>query len=138
MQKRDEQRHMLHCSINPPIRATLAFPFPVHRRICPVGLPTRRAVTLWTPADMAQNTQTPPETLEAATDKAALPNRRLTLIGTYEKAGGDTALIRMADGNFSMVATGDTIGAATITAIETGMVRLTLGAHSARLTLPEG
>lgn len=87
---------------------------------------------------MANNTETPPETLAAATDKAALPNRRLTLIGTYEKAGGDTALIRMPDGDFSMVATGDTIGAATVTAIETGMVRLTVGVHSSRLTLPEG
>ncbi len=85
---------------------------------------------------MANETETPAETLQAATVEKALPMHRMTLVGTFDKAEGPSALIRTPEGGMHMLSRGEKIGTATVTAIEMGSVRLSLGDHSAKLTLP--
>ncbi|MFK7939000.1 MAG: pilus assembly protein PilZ [Roseovarius sp.] len=84
---------------------------------------------------MANSTDTPPETLAAATQTNALPHRRLTLLGTFDKSDGPTALIRSPTGDIQMVRPGDAVGNATVTAIEMGVLHLTSGQHTTRLHL---
>lgn len=84
---------------------------------------------------MADNTETPAETLNAATEKNVLPTGKLSLIGTFEKPGGSVALIRTAKGKISKVTRGDRIGAATVMAIRTGVLYLARGQNSQTLSL---
>ena len=86
---------------------------------------------------MAQNTETPPETLRAATTEAALPLSSLALLGTYERSDGPAALIRTPNGNTRFVEPGDKIGASTVTAIEMGVLHLARGSDHRKLTLPD-
>lgn len=86
---------------------------------------------------MSTVTETPPQTLAAATQEDALPIHRMTLLGTFDKGSTLSALIRTPDGDIHMLHPGDTLGAATVTAIDMGVLRLSVGQHSARLTLPE-
>lgn len=86
---------------------------------------------------MAQNTDTPPETLEAATEENALPTHSLSLVGTFDKADGTTALIRMATGEIRMVGIGDKIGTSTVMGVEMGVLHLARGGDIRKLTMPE-
>lgn len=87
---------------------------------------------------LAETTDTPADTLVAATQEGALPLRGLTLIGTFNKPDGGTALIRTANGDIKKVETGDRVGSATVSAIDDGALFLVSGMHTRRLTLPEG
>lgn len=87
---------------------------------------------------MAETTDTPEDTLVAATQEAALPLRGLTLIGTFSKPDGSSALLRTANGSIRKVEPGDRVGSSTVTAIDDGELLLVSGLHSRRLTLPDG
>lgn len=86
---------------------------------------------------MSNETETPQETLAAATIEEVLPIHRMTLLGTFDKGDTLSALIRTPDGAIHMLRPGDTLGNATVTAIDMGVLRLSVGAHSARLTMPD-
>jgi Tfp pilus assembly protein PilP len=85
---------------------------------------------------MSNETDTPQETLAAATIEEVLPIHRMTLLGTFDKGDTLSALIRTPDGDIHMLRPGDTLGQATVTAIEMGVLRLSVGAHSTKLTMP--
>ncbi|WP_157706677.1 amidophosphoribosyltransferase [Roseovarius faecimaris] len=87
---------------------------------------------------MAETTDTPADTLVAATQEGALPLHGLVLLGTFDKAEGSSALIRTRNGDIRMVQTGDNVGSSTVSAIDDGALYLVSGAHTKRLTLPEG
>ena len=85
-------------------------------------------------------TPTPAETLAAATqtDVPIQTNeRRATLIGTYIKPEGSTAIVRMRSGRIRQITLGDRIGQARVTLIEDGAIRVTSKDQNYRLTLPE-
>ncbi|MFN3211159.1 MAG: hypothetical protein ACE369_19620 [Roseovarius sp.] len=87
---------------------------------------------------MASETDTPRETLQAATQKNALPSGRLALLGTFLKPGGDRAIIRTSSGKIATVTKGTTIGNAKVIAIEEGRLVLLRGTNTTTLEMPRG
>ena len=87
---------------------------------------------------MAAVTETPPETLEAATEENALPSGRLVLLGTFLGDDGGRALIRTASGKIATVTPGTTIGNAKVVAIDEGELILSRGTRTTKLTMPRG
>ena len=86
---------------------------------------------------MAQTTETPAETLQAATEENVLPAGGLALLGTFLKPEAATALIRTPTGDTRTVTIGDKIGRYTVAAIETGALHIAQADGRARkLTLP--
>lgn len=83
------------------------------------------------------HTPTSQETMEAATRREALhlPGNRPVLIGTFVKPEGNSALVHM-NRRIRRVTVGDRIGQTRISAIEDGLVMITLYGNSLRLTLP--
>ncbi|WP_245813322.1 type II secretion system protein N [Roseovarius marisflavi] len=87
-------------------------------------------------AHMSETTQTPEATLAAATTQDALPNARLSLLGTVLKPDMSHALFRIGRSKVERVTIGDAIDGATVTAIGEGVVMLSRAGHSERLSLP--
>lgn len=85
---------------------------------------------------MAQTTETPAETLQAATLEDALPQHGLVLLGTYIKPDDATAFVRTPVGQTLTVAPGDTLAGYTILAIETGAVHMARSGRTRKLTMP--
>lgn len=85
---------------------------------------------------MSQTTETPAETLEAATNENALPHSRLALLGTIIKPDTATALVRLGSDTVQSVTIGDEIGGAQVVAIEEGELYLEQHGRARKLTLP--
>lgn len=88
--------------------------------------------------DMAQETDTPQETLAAATTKNALPLNGIALLGTFEKPSGPEALVRYSNGRVEMVGIGDKIGWRQVVAIDSGTLVLMRNGEALRLSMPGG
>lgn len=86
---------------------------------------------------MAQETETPSETLESATEAGRLPLRNLTLLGTFTGSDTPQALVRHGDGRVQKVAPGDRIGARRVVAIDQKSLILIRKGATLRLTLPD-
>jgi hypothetical protein len=84
---------------------------------------------------MTDQTETPAETLAAATQQGALPDGRLTLLGTLHGPDSARALLRH-EGRVASVSNGDSIDGATVAAIGEGVVILARRRGTERLTLP--
>ncbi len=84
---------------------------------------------------MSDNTETPQETLRAATDEKALRQSWATLLGTVIKPDEVKALIRYSSGKIANVTIGDRVGRGTVVAIEDGVVMLSLNGGTRKLTL---
>lgn len=85
---------------------------------------------------MSDTTETPKATLDAATERDALPAARLTLLGTLQGPDAARALVRL--GNSVMtVRVGDELGAATVMAIDEAAILLARGGRQERLALPQ-
>ncbi len=84
---------------------------------------------------MSDQTETPRKTLRAATEENALRQSWATLLGTVVKPGEVKALIRYSNGKIANVTTGDRVGRGTIVAIEDGVVMLSLGGKTRKLTV---
>lgn len=85
---------------------------------------------------MSDYTETPPETLRAATDENALEQSWVTLLGTVIKPDSVKALVRYSSGRIKSVTTGDKLGNGTIVAIEEGTLMLALNGTSRKLIIP--
>ena len=85
---------------------------------------------------MSQNTDTPQETLRAATMEDALEKSWVTLLGTVIKPDSVKALVRYSNGQIKSVTTGDKLGRGTIVAIEDGTLMLAMNGTSRRLVVP--
>ncbi|NCQ23536.1 MAG: hypothetical protein COW54_01730 [Rhodobacteraceae bacterium CG17_big_fil_post_rev_8_21_14_2_50_63_15] len=85
---------------------------------------------------MTDTTETPEATLAAATLRDALPPARLTLLSTRHGPDVARAVIRSADG-VDAVVVGDVVNGATVAAIGEGVIILSRGGRTERLTLPE-
>lgn len=86
---------------------------------------------------MATVTETPTETLQAATEENALPSGRLVLLGTFLSDEGGRALIRTASGKITTVTPGTTIGNTRVIAIDDGELVITRGSRTTRLKMPK-
>lgn len=84
---------------------------------------------------MSDQTDTPQETLRAATTENALRQTWATVLGTVVKPGEVRALIRYSSGKVASVTTGDRVGRGTVVAIEDGVVMLALGGGTRKLTV---
>ena len=87
---------------------------------------------------MAQETDTPHQTLIEATQRNALDTASLTLIGTVIKPGGNAALVRTAKGDIRRLTSGDDIDGSRVMAVEPGVLRLARGDRVYCLELPGG
>ncbi|MGX0876891.1 Tfp pilus assembly protein PilP [Roseovarius sp. MBR-154] len=85
---------------------------------------------------MANETSTPAATLATATQKGALPLRRITLLGTMHGPTSAVALVRVDGGKVARVETGDTLDRATVAAIGEGVVILSRNGRAEELRLP--
>ena len=85
---------------------------------------------------MSDNTETPPETLRAATRENALPQSWVTLLGTVIKPDEAKALVRYSSGRIASVTAGDRLGRGTVIAIDDGTLMLALSGETRKLTLP--
>ena len=84
---------------------------------------------------MTDQTESPATTLAAATQKNALPNERLILLGTMHGPGSARALLRVG-GRVETVTSGDRIDGGTVAAIGDGVLILARGRTTERLALP--
>ena len=85
---------------------------------------------------MATETESPPETRAAATDRGVMPHRGTALLGTMISATGASALVRLGTSEIRSVAPGDRLGRAIVMAIEPGVLHLSQSGQSRRLVLP--
>ena len=85
---------------------------------------------------MSETTQTPEATLAAATTRNALPDARLSLLGTVLGPDRAHALMRTGKSRIERVNVGDTIDGATVAAIGEGLVMLLRAGRTTRLSLP--
>lgn len=76
------------------------------------------------------------KTQTAATLEGLLPLDGITLLGTVVAGDASRALIRAGNGRITRVRPGDRIGAATLTAIEPGLIHLTRDGAAQRLAMP--
>jgi hypothetical protein len=85
---------------------------------------------------VTEHTETPAATLDAATNRAALPDARLTLIGTLHGPDHARALLRIGR-TVHTVKIGTDLGSAKVAAIGEGVLILARdGGRSERLSLP--
>ena len=84
---------------------------------------------------MSDNTETPQETLRAATHENALRQSWATLLGTVVKPDEVKALIRYSSGKIAKVTPGDRVGRGTVVAIEDGVLMLSLSGETRKLTV---
>lgn len=84
---------------------------------------------------MSDQTETPQETLRAATDENALRQSWATLLGTVVKPDEVRALIRYSSGRITSVTTGDRVGRGRVAAIDDGVVMLALNGQTRKLTI---
>ena len=87
---------------------------------------------------MADETNTPQHTLNAATQENALPRRGLALLGTFVRSKGSQALVRLRSGRVARVAEGDRVDGARVAAIEPGAIVLARDGTATRLRMPRG
>ena len=87
---------------------------------------------------MSQETETPAETSNAATQENALPTSRATLIGTLTTPKGAQALVRTSTGDILHLSKGDSFGTSTVMAIEPGVLHLAREGRLHRLKMPGG
>lgn len=85
---------------------------------------------------MSETTQTPEATLAVATVIDALPDARLSLLGTVLGPDMSHALMRIGKSQVERVKVGDAIDGATVAAIGEGVVMLARAGHTERLSLP--
>lgn len=85
---------------------------------------------------MQDTTETPDATLDAATTRNALPPARLTLLGTMHGPDNARALMRLGRDRYMAVTVGDPVSGATVAAIGEGVVILSRGGRTERLSLP--
>ncbi|SEM09018.1 Type IV pilus biogenesis [Roseovarius azorensis] len=85
---------------------------------------------------MTDTTKTPDATLDAATTRNALPDARLTLVGTMHGPERARALVRRGHDRYTTVSVGDPISGATVAAIGEGVIVLSRGGRTERLSLP--
>ena len=85
---------------------------------------------------MSDYTETPQETLRAATIENALPKGWVTLLGTLIKPDSVKALVRYSSGRTDSVTTGDKLGNGKVVAIEDGTLMLALNGSTKKLTVP--
>jgi Tfp pilus assembly protein PilP len=81
-------------------------------------------------------TPTTAKTQTAATLEGLLPLDGITLLGTVVAGAASRALIRMSNGSVQQVRPGDTIGDATIAAIEPGLIHMVRRGEAQRLAMP--
>jgi hypothetical protein len=86
---------------------------------------------------MTDSTNTPAAALSAATSKDALPDARLSLLGTLHGPDSARAILRHR-GRIETVRPGDRIGQTTVAAIGEGVVILSSGGTTTRLAMPGG
>ncbi|WP_306113865.1 MULTISPECIES: hypothetical protein [unclassified Roseovarius] len=82
---------------------------------------------------MSDQTDTPQETLRAATIENAMHQSWATVLGTVVKPEEVRALIRYSSGRIANVTPGDRVGRGTVVAIEDGVVVLTLNGETRKL-----
>ena len=87
---------------------------------------------------MADVTETPQDTLDAATQDNVLPQRGLALLGTFLKSDGAEALVRTPSGKIESITEGDRLNGAQVMAIAEGEVMLARNGTATRLRMPEG
>lgn len=87
---------------------------------------------------MADETNTPQDTLNHATQADMLPRRGLVLLGTFVKTEGSQALVRLPSGKIQSIAEGDKVGGANVTAIKHGAIILARKGSASRLEMPQG
>lgn len=84
---------------------------------------------------MSDNTETPRDTLRAATHQNALRQSWATVLGTVIKPDEVKALIRFSNGKIANVTRGDRVGRGTVVAIEDGVVVLTLNGETRKMVV---
>ena len=82
---------------------------------------------------MSDQTDTPQETLRAATIENAMHQSWATVLGTVVKPEEVRALIRYSSGRNANATPGDRVGRGTVVAIEDGVVVLTLNGETRKL-----
>jgi len=82
------------------------------------------------------STSTPAAALSAATSEDALPDARLSLLGTLHGPDSARAILRHR-GRIETVRRGDRVGRTTVAAIGEGVVILSGGETAIRLEMPE-
>lgn len=87
---------------------------------------------------MANETESTPNTLEAATQAVALPRLGLVLLGTTTTGDSASALVRVRPGDIRTIKPGDTLGTFTVFAVEPGAIHLVSGSKTRKLEVPEG
>ena len=85
---------------------------------------------------MSDNTETPQETLRAATTENTLEKSWVTLLGTVIKPDSVKALVRYSSGKIESVTIDDKLGTGTIVAIEDGILMLAMNGTSRKLSVP--
>ena len=85
---------------------------------------------------MPDTTKTPDATLDAATRRHALPPARLTLLGTMHGPDSARALMRLGRDRYVTATADDPVSGATVAAIGEGVVILSRGDRTQRLSLP--
>lgn len=120
---------MLQCGMFPLVREGRPFAFPLTLTRCPAHDPTPEA-------QMSETTQTPEATLAAATTQDALPDARLSLLGTLLGPDMSHALMRIGKSTVTRVTVDDVIDGATVAAIGEGVVMLARAGRTERLSLP--
>ena len=76
------------------------------------------------------------ETSAAATLPERLPLNGITLLGTVVSGETSRVLIRMANGNIRQLRLGESIGDATIAAIEPGLIHMIRNGETQQLAMP--
>ena len=84
---------------------------------------------------MSDTTDTPRDTLKAATTENALSQGWATVLGTVVKPEGNHALIRFSNGRITSVTPGKRLGRGTVVAIEDGALMLALNGETRRMTV---
>ena len=83
-----------------------------------------------------KTTPTTEKTQTAATLPGLLPLDGITLLGTVVAGDASRALIRMKNGTVQQIRPGDSLGDATIAAIEPGLIHMIRKGEAQRLAMP--
>lgn len=85
---------------------------------------------------MSDTTQIPQATLTAATTRDALPQARITLLGTLHGPDTARALVRIGRDRIVTIEAGGALESGTVAAIGEGVLILSRGGQSERLEMP--
>jgi hypothetical protein len=88
--------------------------------------------------DAQMSSRPNPKVAQAATIADALPARGLVLLGVFQRAAGNVALVRQASGRLGSLRVGDRLGAARVIAIGDEGLRLEIDGTAMLLTIPGG